>query len=91
MFLSSGCFFRTRNKKEYETNHKFSSALKILPSLAFEKEEEIENFYSKIVEKIRLVCDFIINYEKMQKMSSSALILEFGASRRRKKHCLGYF
>ena len=86
----SGCFFHLNVsfelgiKKEYETNHKFSSALKILPSLTFEQEER-ENFYGKTVEKIRLVCDFIINYEKNAKMSSSALMLEFGAFRRRKK------
>ena len=50
----SGCFFHLsqsfmrkigelRLKKDYETNHEFALALKMLPALAFEKEEEIGN------------------------------------------------
>ena len=44
-------------KKDCETNHEFALALKMLPALAFEKEEEIENSYGKIVEEIQIVCD----------------------------------
>ena len=32
-------------KKDYETNHEIALALKMLPSLAFENEEEIGNAY----------------------------------------------
>ena len=46
-----------RPKKEYETNHELTLALKMLPSLAFEKEEEIGNSYAKRVEKVQVVCN----------------------------------
>ena len=43
-------------KKGYETNHEFALAFKMLPALAFKK-EEIGSSYDKIVEEIQVVCD----------------------------------
>ena len=58
-------------KKDYETNHEFTLALKMLTALAFEK-EEIGNSYDKIVEEIQLVCDCTIkeseNIAKVDKL-----------------------
>ena len=76
----SGCFFHLSQsfmrkiavlglKKDYETNHEFVLALKILPALAFEKEEEMGKSYDKIVEEIQIVCDCTIKYsEKIAKV-----------------------
>ena len=44
-------------KKDYETNHEFALALKMLPALAFETKEQIGNSYDKIVEEIQIVCN----------------------------------
>ena len=51
-------------KEEYETNHELALALKILPSLAFEKKEEIRNSYDKISEEIQVKCDRTIKERK---------------------------
>ena len=49
----------------------------MLPALAFEKEEEIENSYDKIVEEIQIVCDSTIKEsEKIAKLTSFAFILD---------------
>ena len=84
----SGCFFHLSQsfmrkigelglKKDYETNHEFALALKLLPALAFEKEEEIRNSYDKIVEEIQIVCDRTIKEsEKWRKLTSFAFILD---------------
>ena len=65
-------------KKDYETNHEFALALKMLPALAFEKEEEIGNSYDKIVEEIQIVCNRTINeWEKIAKVDE--LCLYFGS------------
>ena len=44
-------------KKEYETNNELALALKMLPLLAFEKEDEIGNSYDDIVEEFQVVCN----------------------------------
>ena len=74
----SGCFFHLSQrfmrkiaelglKKDYETNHEFAFALKMLPALAFKKEEEIENSYDKIVEEVQIVGDRTIKAKKRRK------------------------
>ena len=66
-------------KKDYETNHEFALALKMLPALAFEKEEGIGNSYDKIVEEIQIVCDHTIKEsEKLAKVDE--LCLYFGSN-----------
>ena len=73
----SGCFFHLSQRfmrkiaelgleKDYETNHEFALALKMLPALAFKK-EEIENSYDKIVEEVQIVCDRTIKAKKRRK------------------------
>ena len=86
----SGCFFHLSQsfmrkigelglKKDYETNHEFALALKMLPALAFEKEEKIGNSYDKIVEEIQIVCDRTLKEsEKIAKVDE--LCLYFGSN-----------
>ena len=85
----SGCLFHLSQsfmrkiaefglKNDYETNHEFALALKMLPALAFEKEEEIGNSYDKIVEGIQIVCNRTIKEsEKIAKVDE--LCLYFGS------------
>ena len=85
----SGCFFNLSQsfmriivelglKKDNETNHEFASAFKMLPALAFEK-EEIGNSYDKIVEEIQIVCDRTIKEaEKFAKVDE--ICLYFGSN-----------
>ena len=66
-------------KKDYKTNHEFASALKMLPTLAFEKEIEIGNAYDKIVKEIQILCDRTIKEtEKIAKVNE--LCLYFGSN-----------
>ena len=44
-------------KVTYETNHDLALAVKLLPSLAFEKKEKIGDSYDMIVQEIQNVCD----------------------------------
>ena len=86
----SGCFFHLSQsfmrkilelglKKDYERNHEFALALKMLPALAFEKEEEIGILYDKIVEEFQIVCDQIIKEsEKIAKVDE--ICLYFGSN-----------
>ena len=86
----SGCFFHLSQsfmrkilelglKKDYERNHEFALALKMLAALAFEKEEEIGILYDKIVEEIQIVCDQIIKEsEKIAKVDE--ICLYFGSN-----------
>ena len=61
-------------KKDCETNLEFALALKMLPALAFEKEEEIGNSNDKIVEEIQIVCDSTIKEsEKIAKVDKLCL------------------
>ena len=81
----SGCFFPISQsfmrkiaelglKKDYETNHEFALALKMLPALASEKEEKIGKTYDKIVKEIQLVCNHTI--KESEKLTTFALILD---------------
>ena len=64
-------------KKDYETNHAFALALKMLPALAIEK--EIGNSYNKLVEESQIVCDRTIKeWEKITKVDE--LCLYFGSN-----------
>ena len=63
-------------KNDYERNHEFALALKMLPALASEKEEEIGNSYDKIVEEIQFVCDRTIKEsEKIAKVDELCFYL----------------
>ena len=86
----SGCFFHLSQsfmrkiaelglKTDYETNHEFALALKLLLALFFEKEEDIGNSYDKTVEEIQIVCDRTIKEsEKIAKVDE--LCLCFGSN-----------
>ena len=66
-------------KNEHETNNEFVLVLKMLPALAFEKDEEIGSSYNKIVDKIQTVSDRTIKKsEKIAKVDE--LCLYFGSN-----------
>ena len=74
MFLPSSTKFYEENRgarieKGLRNKPRIALALKTLPALAFEKEEEIDNSYDKIVEEIQIVCNRTIKEsEKIAKI-----------------------
>ena len=63
----------------YETNPELALALKMLPSLAFEKKEKIGDSYDMIVQEIQNVCDRnCLEPEKIEKIDE--LCLYFGST-----------
>ena len=64
-------------EKDSEAKHDLKLTLKKLPSIAFEKEEEIGHSYDKIVEEFQVVCNRTMKKSgKKQNLPSSTCILD---------------
>ena len=61
-------------EKDFEANHDLILTLKMLPSIAFGKEEEIRHSYDKIVEEFQVVCNRTMKKSKKSKSCQALLV-----------------